>query len=76
MLVFALITPVWTYPEPTIFAILDGADEVLAYLVGGGNLVSLLGQYDLPELLLVPIVRGLLFLLLLLILLGAAVGAK
>lgn len=68
MLVHALIAAVWTDPEPTVFAILDGGHKVFADLVGRRLLVALLGQDDGPQLLLVPVGRRLgLFLLLLLL---------
>lgn len=46
MLVHALITPVGTDPEPTVFAILNSLDKVLANLVCGCSLVALLGQHN------------------------------
>lgn len=66
MFVFAVIAAVWTHPEPTVFAVLDSLDEEFAHLVGGGLLITLLGQNDTSELLLVPVIRSLLLLLFLL----------
>lgn len=57
MLVLALVTSVGTDPEPSVQAILDGLDKVLADLVRGGLLVALLGQHNRPQLLLVPVRR-------------------
>ena len=68
MLVHALVTSIWTNPEPSILAILDGLDKVLADLVGGGALVALLAQDDAPQLLLVPVGRRLRLLLVLVLL--------
>lgn len=67
MLVHALVAPVGTDPEPAILAVFDGLDEELADLVRRGLLVALLRENDRPQLLLVPVCRGLHLLLLVLI---------
>lgn len=66
MLIFALVAIVGADPEPSVKAVLDGLDEILADLVRGCLLVALLGENNRPQLLLIPVRRsfGPLFLLL------------
>lgn len=67
MLIHALIATIWTNPKPTVLAVFDGLDEVLAHFVGRGLLVTLLRQDNLAQLLFIPVCRSLhlLFLILL-----------
>lgn len=69
MLVHAFITSVRASPEPTVLAILDGLNKVLANLVRGGLGVAMLAHDHIPQLLLVPISHIILLLRLFLLLL-------
>lgn len=62
MPVHALITTIRTSPEPTILAILDGLDKVLAHLVRRRLGIAMLAHDDLTQLLLIPIIHTLLLL--------------
>lgn len=73
MLIHALISSVGADPEPSVLAIFNSLDEVLAYLVGSSALITLLGQHDGPQLLLVPVGRGLKLLLFVLFFAGILV---
>lgn len=73
MLVHALVAAVGADPEPSILAILNGLDKVLAHLLRRRLLVALLGQDHLAQLLLVPVGRRLLLLLLTLLFSGVGV---
>lgn len=46
--VHAFIAAVGTGPEPTVFPVFDGVDEVFADFVGGGFWVAVLAHNDLP----------------------------
>lgn len=63
MFIHAFITPIGANPEPTIFLVLDGLDEVLADLVGRRSRVPLLAKDDLAQLLLIPVLHSILLLL-------------
>lgn len=78
MLVHALVASVWTCPEPTVLLVLDGLDEELAHLVCRGLRVAVLAEYDIAQLLLVPLIHVvlLLALLLFLLLLVSTVGVQ
>ena len=62
MLVHALIASVWTHPEPSVFLVFYCLDKVLAYLIGSCLWISMLAQDHLLQLLLVPIIHGILLL--------------
>lgn len=57
MLVHALIAAIRTRPKPTVFAVLDRLDEVLAHLVRRRFRVAVLGHDHLAQLLLVPVLH-------------------
>lgn len=42
MLVHALVATIGTGPEPAIFAVFNGIDEILAHLIRGGFWVPML----------------------------------
>lgn len=64
MLVHALITSIRTDPEPAILLVLDSLDEVLANLIGSGSRIALLAKHNLAQLLLIPVLHRICFLLL------------
>lgn len=70
MLVHALVAAIRTSPEPTVLAILNSLDKVLAHLIGRRLGVAVLGKNNTAQLLLIPInhiiLLSFLFLLLLL----------
>ena len=47
MLVHAFVALVGTGPEPAVFALFDGGDEVFADFVGRGFRVAMFGHDDL-----------------------------
>lgn len=55
MLVHALVAAIRTSPEPTVLAILNSLDKVLAHLIGRRLGVAVLGHDNTAQLLLVPI---------------------
>ncbi len=55
MLVHALVAAIRTRPEPTVFAVLDRLNEVLAHFVRRRFRIAVLGHDHLPQLLLVPV---------------------
>lgn len=69
MSVHAFVTAVRALPEPTVLLILNGIDEVLADLLGGGPRVTMLAENNLAQLLLVPVIHSIILLRLLLLLL-------
>ena len=67
MPIHALLTTVWALPKPTVLSVLDSLEEELANLVGSGLGVTVLAQDDFIELLLVPLVHGIVLLLVVLV---------
>lgn len=63
MLIHALVTAVWTLPEPTIFAILDRIDEVLADFIGRCLWIAVLRFDDISQFLFIPVVHRIFLLL-------------
>lgn len=49
MFVHAFVAAVGTCPEPAVFALFDGGNEVFADFVGGGFGVAVFGQDDLSQ---------------------------
>lgn len=78
MLIEALVSTVWTCPEPTVLLVFDGLDKVLAHFVCCGFGVSMLAQDDLSQLGLVPVIHVVLLLALLVfcLFLVSAVGIQ
>ena len=62
MLVHALITAIWTRPEPSVSAVLDRLDEEFAHLVGCRLGIAVFAEHHVPQLLLVPLLHAILFL--------------
>jgi len=65
MSVHALVTSIWTNPEPTVFLVLHSFDKVLAHFVGSCSRVSVLAQDDLPQFLFVPLIHRVILLFIL-----------
>jgi len=68
VLVHALFAAVRTRPEPTIFAVLDGLDKILAYFVRCSLGIAVFRIDNFLQLFLIPIVHGVLLFLVLLLL--------
>lgn len=62
MLVHALVAAVRTRPEPAVLSVLDGVDEVFAYLIRCRFRVAVFAHNHLPQLLLVPVFHAILLL--------------
>jgi hypothetical protein len=62
VLIHAFVPPVRTHPEPSVFLVLDGLDEVFAHLVGGCLGVAVLAHNDFSQLRLVPVIHVVLLL--------------
>ena len=62
MFIEALVSTIWTRPEPTVLLVFDSLDKVLAHLVCCGFGVSMLAQDDLSQLGLIPVVHVVLLL--------------
>ena len=73
MLVHALITSIRTHPEPTVFLVLDGLNEVLADLVSRRPRVPVLAKNNRTKLRFVPLLHGVGLLLLVFRLSGISV---
>ena len=48
MLIHAFIAAVGTRPEPAVFTLFDGVDEIFADFVGGGFRIPVFAEHDLP----------------------------
>ena len=57
MSVHTLVPTIWTLPEPTIFTVLDGIDEIFTYFIRRRLRVTMLGHDHLSKFLLVPVVH-------------------
>lgn len=62
--VHALVATIRTGPEPSVFLILDGLDEVLAHLLCRRTWISVLAEYHTSQLFLVPLIHSIRFLVL------------
>ena len=78
MLVEALVSTVRACPEPSVFLVLDGLNEVLAHFVRSGLRITVLAQDDLSQLVLIPLVHVVLLpaLFFFLLLLVSVVGVQ
>lgn len=76
MFIHALISSVWTYPEPAVLLVLDRLNEVLAHFVRRRLRVAVLAEYDTSQFLLVPLRHVVLLLSIFLLLLVAVVGIQ
>lgn len=63
MHVFTGVSTIRACPEPTVFSVFDSFDKEFADLVGCGLEVTVFGEDDFLELLFIPVVHAVIFLL-------------
>lgn len=60
MSIHALITTVWTRPEPTIFSVLDCLNEVFADFLSRRPWITMLAKHHITKLFLIPLLHSIL----------------